>query len=165
MVIKIVSLKLSRCTLTLLQRSDWYDRFVVVGNYNDAHHRIISRLRNDEMKAANEKGLGAAPPCFLHLQHLCREARLFRLRDSATPRKGREYRGPGHGIVAVSSCHLWREKEKIRIALICDDEWKLRLAPVPPILIAVLCRNRRRSVNFRIAHIPEFYLMFLIATY
>ncbi|KYQ60085.1 hypothetical protein ALC60_00909 [Trachymyrmex zeteki] len=31
MVIKVVSLKLSRCTLTLLQRPDWYDRFVVTG--------------------------------------------------------------------------------------------------------------------------------------
>jgi len=29
MVIKMMSLKLSWCTLTLLQRPDWYDRFVV----------------------------------------------------------------------------------------------------------------------------------------
>ncbi|KYN20571.1 hypothetical protein ALC57_07060 [Trachymyrmex cornetzi] len=99
-------------------------------------------------RAANEKGLGAAPlvvrsyvlrgskgrsvnpqpstksarittpvvaladgACFLqrgHLQHLCREARLSRLRDSATPRKGRERGGSGHGkgIVAVSPDHL-----------------------------------------------------------
>ncbi|EGI68741.1 hypothetical protein G5I_02520 [Acromyrmex echinatior] len=70
MVIKVVSLKLSRCTLTLLQRLDWYDRFVVSGALVSTGagvvlagfqvcwirttmpiiHRIISRLRNDEMR-------------------------------------------------------------------------------------------------------------------
>ncbi|KYN20572.1 hypothetical protein ALC57_07061 [Trachymyrmex cornetzi] len=66
MVIKVVSLKLSRCTLTLLQRPDWYDRFVVsarsraqVPDFKCRYwirttmpiiHRIISRLRNDETR-------------------------------------------------------------------------------------------------------------------
>ncbi|KYM99901.1 hypothetical protein ALC62_09522 [Cyphomyrmex costatus] len=54
-----------------------------------------------------------------------REARLSRLRDSAR-RLGKEEntKESGKGIVAVSPDHLWREKEEIRVAPICDDEWK-----------------------------------------
>ncbi|KYN36714.1 hypothetical protein ALC56_08505, partial [Trachymyrmex septentrionalis] len=101
-------------------------------------HRIISRLRNDEMRymdsaytnasAANEKGLGA----------------------DASERKRARDGGPGHGkgIVAVSPDHLRREKEKIRVAPICDDEWKPACRSFAVLCSRLCMHNELRSRNF-----------------